>query len=196
LKVIALSVGICRGLRPGEISFPHYDSGVPGVAEVPALVQTAADDLLGTVENGVAVWRGVPYAQQPVGERRFAAPAPLSPWTGVRDAVEHGPPPPQSRSMVANDRRDPTVRDEACLTVTVWSPDVSGSLPVIVWIPGGAFLNAPDSYSFTTVRGWLPTAMSSSSTSPTGSGCSAVSNSATSVTGLTTTCVCVTRSPR
>ena len=33
------------------------------------------------------------------------------------------------------------VRDEACLTVTVWSPDVSGSLPVMVWIPGGAFLN-------------------------------------------------------
>jgi para-nitrobenzyl esterase len=132
---------ICRGSWPGEISFPHYDSGVPGVAEVPALVQTAAGDLRGTVENGVAVWRGVPYARQPVGDRRFAAPAPLSPWTGVRDAVEHGPLPLQSRSMVAKDRRDPKVRDEACLTVTLWSPDVSGSLPVMVWIPGGAFLN-------------------------------------------------------
>ena len=87
------------------------------------------------------MWRGVPYAQQPVGERRFAAPAPLLPWTGVRDAVEHGPLPLQSRSMVAGDRRDPKIRDEACLTVTVWSPDVSGSLPVMVWIPGGAFLN-------------------------------------------------------
>jgi len=87
------------------------------------------------------VWRGVPYAQQPVGQRRFAAPAPLSPWTGVRDAVEHAPLPLQSRSMVAGDRNDPKVRDEACLSVTVWSPDVSGSLPVMVWIPGGAFLN-------------------------------------------------------
>ena len=91
---------------------------MPGVAEVPAVVQTAAGDLRGTVDNGVAVWRGVPYAQLPVGERRFAAPAPLSPWTGVRDAVEHGPLPLQTRSMVANDRRDPTVRDEACLTIT------------------------------------------------------------------------------
>jgi para-nitrobenzyl esterase len=132
---------ICRGFWPGEISFPHYDSGVPGVSEVSALAQTGGGDLRGTVENGVAVWRGVPYAQQPVGERRFAAPAPLLPWTGVREAVQHAPLPLQSRSMVAKDRRDPKVRDEACLTVTVWSPDVSGSLPVMVWIPGGAFLN-------------------------------------------------------
>ncbi len=43
--------------------------------------------------------------------------------------------------MVAGDRNDPKVRDEACLTLTVWSPDVSASLPVMVWIPGGAFLN-------------------------------------------------------
>ncbi|CAN5248847.1 hypothetical protein BH09ACT8_BH09ACT8_67140 [soil metagenome] len=86
------------------------------------------------------MWRGVPYAQQPVGERRFLAPAPLRPWTGVRDAVEHGPLPPQGRSFVGGGRDDPKVRDEACLTVTVWSPDPSGSLPVMVWIPGGAFV--------------------------------------------------------
>jgi para-nitrobenzyl esterase len=114
---------------------------VSAVVEVPAIARTSVGDLRGTVEGGVAVWRGVPYAEQPVGERRFAAPAPLLPWTGVRDAVEHAPLPLQSRSMVAGDRNDPKVRDEACLTVTVWSPDASGSLPVMVWIPGGAFLN-------------------------------------------------------
>jgi para-nitrobenzyl esterase len=122
-------------------SFAHYDSDVPAVAELPTLVHTTAGDLRGTVEGGVAVWRGVPYAQPPVGERRFAAPAVLLPWTGVRDAVEHAPLPLQSRSSVAGDRNDPTIRDEDCLTVTVWSPDASGSMPVMVWIPGGAFLN-------------------------------------------------------
>jgi para-nitrobenzyl esterase len=86
------------------------------------------------------VWRGVAYAEQPVGERRFLAPAPERPWTGLRDAVEHGPLPPQGRSFVGGGRDDPKIRDEACLTVTVWSPDVSGSLPVMVWIPGGAFV--------------------------------------------------------
>jgi para-nitrobenzyl esterase len=88
----------------------------------------------------VNVWRGIAYAEQPVEGRRFLAPAPLEPWTGVRDAVEHGPLPPQGRSFVGGGRDDPKIRDEACLTVTVWSPDVTGALPVMVWIPGGAFV--------------------------------------------------------
>jgi para-nitrobenzyl esterase len=59
---------------------------VPAIAEVPVLAHTRFGDLRGTVEGGVAVWRGVEHPQQPVGQRRFAAPAPLLPWTGVRDA--------------------------------------------------------------------------------------------------------------
>lgn len=110
------------------------------VAELSSVAHTSAGTLAGTTEGGVAVWRGVAYAQQPVGDRRFLAPAPLRPWTGVRDAIEHGPLPPQGRSFVGGGRDDPKVRDEACLTVTVWSPDTSGSLPVMVWIPGGAFV--------------------------------------------------------
>ncbi len=110
------------------------------VAERARIVDTAAGLLRGTVEGGVGVWRGVAYAQQPVGERRFQAPEPLQPWSGVRDAIHHGPLPPQGRSFVGGGRDDPKMRDEACLTVTVWSPDTSASLPVMVWIPGGAFV--------------------------------------------------------
>ena len=86
------------------------------------------------------MWRGVPYAEQPVGPRRFQAPGPLKPWSGIRDAREHGPLPPQTKSFVGGGRDDPKVRDEACLTLTVWSPDTTASLPVMVWIPGGAFV--------------------------------------------------------
>lgn len=88
----------------------------------------------------MSVFRGVPYAEQPVGERRFLAAEPKRPWTGLRDAVEHGPLPPQGKSFVGGGRDDPKVRDEACLTLTVWSPDTTASLPVMVWIPGGAFV--------------------------------------------------------
>ena len=108
--------------------------------DIPPSYTRGLGDLRGTTEGGVGVWRGVPYAEQPVGERRFLAPAPLQPWTGLRDALEHGPLPPQSKSFVGGGRDDPKVRDEACLSLTVWSPDTSGSLPVMVWIPGGAFV--------------------------------------------------------
>ncbi|WP_197381248.1 carboxylesterase/lipase family protein [Mycolicibacterium mengxianglii] len=113
---------------------------MPDVIEQSTLVRTSGGVLRGTTEGGVAVWRGVPYAEQPVGDRRFLEPAPVRPWAGVRDVVEHGPLPPQGRSFVGGGRDDPKIRDEACLTVTVWSPDTSGSLPVMVWIPGGAFV--------------------------------------------------------
>ncbi|MUL47988.1 carboxylesterase/lipase family protein [Mycobacterium sp. CBMA293] len=106
----------------------------------PTIAQTTAGALRGTTEGGVHVWRGVGYAAQPVGALRFRAPQPLTPWSGIRDAIDHGPIPPQGKSFVGGGRDDPKMRDEACLTVTVWSPDATGSLPVMVWIPGGAFV--------------------------------------------------------
>lgn len=119
---------------------PHYDSGVSAVADVHTVAHTTLGRLRGTTEDEVGVWRGVPYARQPVGDLRFAAPAPPEPWTGVRDALEHGPIPPQGKTFVGGGRDDPKHRDEACLTVTVWSPDTAAALPVMVWIPGGAFV--------------------------------------------------------
>lgn len=110
------------------------------VADPSTVVHTSLGALRGSTEGGVRVWRGIPYAEQPVGERRFRAPVPVAPWTGVRDAVEHGPVPPQGRSFVGGGRDDPKIRDEACLTLTVWAPETTTPLPVMVWIPGGAFV--------------------------------------------------------
>lgn len=117
------------------------------VVERSPIADTPLGRLRGSYENvpaqaaeGVAVWRGVPYARQPVGDLRFRAPEPPRPWSGVRDAVEPAPIPPQGRSFVGGGKDDPRIRDEACLTLTVWSPDPGGSLPVMVWIPGGAFV--------------------------------------------------------
>jgi para-nitrobenzyl esterase len=104
------------------------------------IAPSRAGDLQGCREGGVAVWRGIDYAEQPVDERRFAAPGPLRPWRGVRDATRHGPLPPQGKSFVGGGRDDPKHRDEACLTLTVWSPDPRAALPVMVWIPGGGFV--------------------------------------------------------
>ncbi|SDO30718.1 carboxylesterase/lipase family protein [Lentzea jiangxiensis] len=97
-------------------------------------VRVDAGTVRGAVESGTAVFRGIPFATLPV---RFGAPAPVEAWGGVRDALAFGPPPPQP-SVFGMDELGGSGDD--WLTVNVWSPDVTDSLPVMVWIQGGAYL--------------------------------------------------------
>jgi para-nitrobenzyl esterase len=105
------------------------------------VVRTGAGDLRGARENGVAVYRGVPYAAPPVGELRFAPPRPMPAWRGVRDAIEDGPIAPQGRSRLAHIMGDfERPQSEDCLTLNIWTPAPDGGKrPVLVWIHGGAF---------------------------------------------------------
>ena len=57
----------------------------------------------GTYADAVHAFRGIPYAQPPVGPLRFAAPVPPEPWDGVRDADDFGPPPPQPMRVTPTD---------------------------------------------------------------------------------------------
>ena len=89
-------------------------------------VKTSTGIVRGRWENGVAVYRGVPFAAPPVGPRRFAAPQPAEPWQGVRDAGRFGPPPPQPGRATESDD---------WLNLAVWTPDPGrANLPVVVWI--------------------------------------------------------------
>lgn len=111
-------------------------------------VRTSAGAVRGRREDGLDVFRGIRFAEPPVGDLRFAAPRPASPWTGVRDAVEFGPPPPQDvgsfRDRLPPDW-DPVAgerdRPGDWLTVNVWTPSAGPAAPrpVIVWIYGGAY---------------------------------------------------------
>lgn len=100
-------------------------------------VRTAEGVVEGRAQHGTAVFRGIPYAQPPVGALRFAAPAPVPHWDGVRAATEFGPPPPQSGPGPQAEPSD----DSNWLTVTVCTPDpgLSG-LPVLVWISCGGYM--------------------------------------------------------
>jgi para-nitrobenzyl esterase len=95
------------------------------------VVATRTGKVRGTQQGGVHAFRGIPYAQPPVGPLRFAAPKPHEPWDGVFEADEFGPPPPQPMRLTSSDE---------WLTVNVWTPDVSApGLPVMVWLYGGRF---------------------------------------------------------
>jgi len=103
-------------------------------------VHAAAGRLRGSREAGVAVSRGIPFAEPPVGALRFAAPRPVRSWSGVREALSYGPPPPQGGHFGMGALSQNAAGDD-WLTVNVWSPepDADAGLPVMVWIQGGAY---------------------------------------------------------
>jgi para-nitrobenzyl esterase len=105
------------------------------------VVRTAAGQVRGRAENGIAVFRGIPFAQPPVGDLRFAAPRPARAWDGVREAAMFGPPPPQSAFLLTPTAPvAPGADPDDWLTVNVFSPDPGAArLPVMVWIYGGAY---------------------------------------------------------
>lgn len=85
---------------------------------------------------------GIPYAEAPIGERRFAAPVARRPWTGLFDATAPAKGAPQHPSPLARliGITSPD-QSEDCLHVDVWTPATApeARLPVMVWIHGGGF---------------------------------------------------------
>lgn len=108
----------------------------------PAIVSTAEGKLEGAHENGVYVFRGVPYAAPPVGNLRWRPPQPVEPWEGVRPALTFGPvsyqpygAPSESISSVII---VPGQHSEDCLYLNVWTPALDDAKrPVLFWIHSG-----------------------------------------------------------
>ncbi|MXM63836.1 carboxylesterase family protein [Streptomyces sp. HUCO-GS316] len=106
------------------------------------MVRTPYGAVRGRYEQGLAVFRGIPYAAPPFGPRRFRPPVPPEPWDGVRDAGAFGPTPPKTPYSEAFARylSDPVVPGDDCLNLNVWTPEPGhgARLPVLVWLHGGA----------------------------------------------------------
>lgn len=105
-------------------------------------VETSNGPVRGVREDGLAIFRGIPYARPPVGGLRFRPPEPAAAWTTLRDASAFGPTCPQPPDMVSSMLGFETQpASEDCLTVNVWTPAADGGRrPVLVWIHGGAFV--------------------------------------------------------
>ncbi len=93
----------------------------------------------GRLEDGLVVFRGIPYAAPPFGENRFLPPQPVKPWSGVLDAGTFAPPAPQAPPDFETNAT--VVGGENCLTLNIWSgAHKNERRPVMVWVPGGGFM--------------------------------------------------------
>lgn len=106
--------------------------------------------LRGAEAEGVASWKGIPFAAPPIGALRWRAPQPAAAWDGTRDATAYASdcmqlPFPSDAAPLG------TRPAEDCLYANVWRPAAAArKLPVIVWIYGGGFVNggaSPPTYS-------------------------------------------------
>jgi para-nitrobenzyl esterase len=110
-------------------------------AQIPKPVRTQAGLVQGTSENGLAVYKGIPFAAPPVGDLRWRAPQPPAAWTGVHDADKFAPACMQVPVVMPALGLEAVTVSENCLYLNVWTPAKSprDHLAVMVWIYGGGF---------------------------------------------------------
>ena len=104
-------------------------------------VRTANGPVEGTTDNGLRVYRGIPYAAPPVGDLRWREPQPAQNWTEVKQADKFG-----AQCMQRRVFSDMVFRasgmSEDCLYLNVWTPakKAGDKLPVLVYFYGGGFI--------------------------------------------------------
>ena len=116
-------------------------TAISSMAQIGPRVTTANGVLEGTDCSGVKVFKGVPFAQPPVGQLRWRAPKPVENWSGVRSAKDFGPNPMQ-QNIFGDMMFGTSQMSEDCLYLNIWTPSQTWDerLPVFIYFNGGGLM--------------------------------------------------------
>jgi para-nitrobenzyl esterase len=106
-----------------------------------AIVETNCGKIKGYVKNNLQIFKGIPYAEPPIGDLRFSPPQAKRSWNGVLETTEFGPCAFQGYTPLEDFTGKLLPESEDCLTLNIWTPAVDNKRrPVMFWIHGGAFV--------------------------------------------------------
>ena len=107
-----------------------------------AEMKTAQGRLRGGMRDGIEHYLGIPYAEPPLGKRRFLPPGAALGWEGTREATSFGPCAPQPAAMEGSPLPQRDIHwEEDCLFLNVYTPACDDDRrPVLVWIHGGGYV--------------------------------------------------------
>ncbi len=139
LSALAVSGGVfLNDLRAQESKF--------------VIAETAFGKIRGVDNNGIKIFKGIPYGASTAGTNRFMPPAEPADWSGVRDALAYGhsapqgdPDAPPTPGALTISGRDLPAEGEDCLVLNIWTPAVAPAAesgrkrPVMFWCHGGGF---------------------------------------------------------
>ncbi|RAX45243.1 carboxylesterase/lipase family protein [Arthrobacter sp. AQ5-06] len=114
------------------------------MTQTTSYVKTLAGTVRGIQREGSAAFLGIPFAEAPIGDLRFAAPVPHASWAGVRDATGYGATPQRQALSEVTLIPEPSVPGESTLNLNVFTPrpgETGAKLPVLVWIHGGGYVS-------------------------------------------------------
>ena len=124
--------------------YEYLNSEITGDYDKTYAVKCLNGTFVGTEENGVASWLGIPFAKPPVGKLRFKAPEYVDASDKVFEAKYYG-----KRSYGQSEGGDyiQKIAAEDCLYLNIWVniDDKTEKKPVMVWIHGGAYVDGSGS---------------------------------------------------
>ncbi|MEA1942445.1 MAG: carboxylesterase family protein [Pseudomonadota bacterium] len=113
------------------------------------VVDAPAGPVRGIEDDGLHVFKGIPFAAPPTGEARWTPPEALPAWDDTFDATAFGPACTQPGRTVETIYSDtlPAGMSEDCLNLNIWAPADAEDAPVFVWIHGGSLTRGANSLS-------------------------------------------------